>query len=82
MHYTHAKSVVIWSMNPSGWCVARTSPLALLGLTACAGMTAPEKNTATGTGVGAIAGAVLTGGSAIGTVVGAGVGGAIGSTVK
>lgn len=54
---------------------------ALLGLAACADMTQQEKNTAIGAGVGAVGGAVLTGGSAVGTVGGAAVGGVIGHEV-
>lgn len=54
----------------------------VLGLTACADMSRQDKNTAVGAGVGAVAGAVLTGGSAIGTVGGAAVGGVIGNQVK
>lgn len=50
----------------------------LLGLAGCAGMTAQEKNTAIGVGVGAIGGSILTGGSTAGTVGGAAVGGIIG----
>lgn len=50
----------------------------LLGLTACAGMSAQEKCTAIGAGVGAVGGAVLTGGSTAGTVGGAVVGGVVG----
>jgi len=53
----------------------------LLGLGACAGMSAQDKNTAIGAGVGAIGGSVLTGGSAVGTVGGAAVGGVIGHEV-
>ena len=53
----------------------------LVGLVGCAGMSAQEKNTAIGAGVGAVGGAVLTGGSAIGTVGGAAVGGVIGHEV-
>ncbi|NMG29682.1 glycine zipper 2TM domain-containing protein [Aromatoleum evansii] len=54
---------------------------AMLGLGGCAGMSAQDKNTAIGAGVGAIGGSVLTGGSAIGTVGGAAVGGVIGHEV-
>ena len=54
----------------------------LLGLGACAGMSQQDKNTAIGAGVGAVGGAVLTGGSAIGTVGGAAVGGVIGHEVS
>ena len=54
----------------------------LVGLVGCAGMTAQEKNTAIGAGVGAVGGSVLTGGSAVGTVGGAVVGGVIGHELK
>ncbi len=47
----------------------------------CAGMSTREQNTAVGAGVGAVGGAILTGGSAIGTVGGAAVGGVIGNQV-
>ena len=53
----------------------------LLGLAGCSGMSARDKNTAVGTGVGAVGGAILTGGSAVGTVGGAAVGGVIGNQV-
>lgn len=53
----------------------------LVGLVGCAGMTAQEKNTAIGAGVGAVGGSVLTGGSTAGTVGGAVVGGVIGNQV-
>jgi len=64
----------------------RTLPAALaaallLSLGACAGMSQQGENTAIGAGIGAIGGAVLTGGSAIGTVGGAAVGGIIGREV-
>ncbi|HEV7856065.1 MAG TPA: osmotically-inducible lipoprotein OsmB [Herminiimonas sp.] len=51
------------------------------GLTACANMSSQDKNTLVGTGAGAVAGSVLTGGSAVGTVGGAAVGGYIGNQV-
>jgi osmotically inducible lipoprotein OsmB len=54
---------------------------ALLSLGACAGMSNQEKNTAIGAGVGAVGGAILTGGSTVGTVGGAAVGGVIGHEV-
>lgn len=54
---------------------------ALLVLGGCAGMSTRDKNTAAGAGIGALAGAVLTGGSSVGTVGGAAVGGVIGSKV-
>ncbi len=54
---------------------------AVVVLGACSGMSTREKDTAVGAGVGAVGGAVLTGGSAIGTVGGAVVGGVIGNEV-
>jgi osmotically inducible lipoprotein OsmB len=54
----------------------------LVGLGACAGMSTQDQNTAVGAGVGAIGGAILTGGSAVGTVGGAAVGGVIGHEIK
>ncbi|WP_186405867.1 glycine zipper 2TM domain-containing protein [Candidatus Accumulibacter aalborgensis] len=54
----------------------------LLGLGACSGMSTQDKSTAVGAGVGAVGGAVLTGGSAVGTVGGAVVGGVIGHEVN
>ena len=54
----------------------------LIGLSACSGMSARDRNTAIGAGAGAVGGAVLTGGSAVGTVGGAAVGGLIGREIK
>ena len=51
---------------------------ASLGLAGCAGMSRRQENAATGAAVGGVAGAVLTGGSALGTVGGAAIGGLIG----
>lgn len=42
----------------------------LFGLGGCANMSSQDKSTAVGAGVGAVTGAVLTGGSGIGTVGG------------
>jgi len=53
----------------------------LLGLGGCASMSEQDKSTAIGAGVGAVGGAVLTGGSTVGTVGGAAVGGIIGHEV-
>lgn len=53
----------------------------LLSLGACSEMSARDRSTAIGAGVGAVGGAVLTGGSAVGTVGGAAVGGVIGHEV-
>ncbi|WP_256077629.1 glycine zipper 2TM domain-containing protein [Massilia sp. YIM B04103] len=55
---------------------------ALFGLSACSNMSQQDRNTAVGAGVGAVAGSVLSGGSAIGTVGGAAVGGVIGNQVS
>lgn len=57
------------------------SLLAAATLNACSGMSEQGKSTAIGAGVGAVGGAVLTGGSAIGTVGGAVVGGVVGHEV-
>ncbi|MCW3479968.1 glycine zipper 2TM domain-containing protein [Neisseriaceae bacterium JH1-16] len=54
----------------------------LLSLNGCAGMSRQGQNTAIGAGVGAVGGAVLTGGSTMGTIGGAAVGGIIGHEVR
>lgn len=54
----------------------------LLGMGGCAGMSRQGQNTAVGAGIGAVGGAVLTGGSAVGTVGGAAVGGVIGHEIS
>jgi len=54
----------------------------LITLGACAGMSTQGQNTAIGAGVGAVGGAILTGGSPAGTVGGAVVGGVIGHEVN
>lgn len=53
----------------------------LLGSAGCAGMSSRDKSTAIGAGVGAVGGAVLTGGGVLGTVAGAAVGGVIGNQI-
>ncbi|MER0215731.1 MAG: glycine zipper 2TM domain-containing protein [Nitrosomonas sp.] len=53
----------------------------IAGLMGCAGMSAQDRNTAIGAGVGAVGGAALTGGSALGTVGGAAVGGVVGHEI-
>lgn len=53
----------------------------LVGTTGCSGMTPREKSTAIGAGVGAAAGAVVTGGGVLGTVGGAAIGGVIGNQI-
>jgi osmotically inducible lipoprotein OsmB len=52
--------------------------VALFGLSACGGMSRQGRDTAVGAGVGAVGGAVLTGGSTLGTLGGAAVGGVVG----
>jgi len=61
--------------------VSAVAAVVLLGLGGCGTMSTRDKSTAIGAGVGAIGGAVLTGGSAVGTVGGAAVGGFIGNQV-
>ncbi len=70
-------------MNTQTTFIRCTAALTLLAaLTGCAGMSAKDQNTITGASIGAVAGAVLTGGSPVGTVGGAAVGGVIGNQVK
>ena len=52
--------------------------VAVIGLSGCASMSDRDRSTAIGAGIGAVGGAVLTGGSGIGTVGGAAIGGFIG----
>jgi osmotically inducible lipoprotein OsmB len=59
-----------------------TSLALVLGLSACAGMSKREANTAVGAVVGGVVGAAATGGSTVGTVGGAVVGGAIGNELS
>lgn len=54
---------------------------AFTAVSGCSNMSQRDKNTAVGAGVGAVGGAVLTGGSGLGTVGGAAVGGVIGNQV-
>jgi osmotically inducible lipoprotein OsmB len=61
--------------------VSAVAAAVLLGLGGCDTMSTRDRNTAIGAGVGAVGGAVLTGGSAVGTVGGAAVGGVIGNQV-
>ena len=62
--------------------VSAVAAALLVSLSACAGMSRQDQNTAVGAGIGAVGGAVLTGGSAVGTVGGAAVGGIIGHEIK
>lgn len=51
----------------------------LVAFAGCADMSPKQRNTAIGAGIGAVGGAVLTGGDALGTLGGAAVGGVIGN---
>lgn len=53
----------------------------MVAITGCSNLSTRQKNAAIGAGVGAVAGAVLTNGSAFGTVGGAAIGGVIGHGV-
>lgn len=55
--------------------------LLMLEITACSNLSTRQKNAAIGAGIGGVAGAVLTNGSAFGTVGGAAIGGVIGHGV-
>ncbi|MES3002182.1 MAG: glycine zipper 2TM domain-containing protein [Pseudomonadota bacterium] len=55
--------------------------VAFAGLSGCANMSHRDQNVVGGAAIGAVAGAVLTGGSPLGTVGGAAVGGVIGNEV-
>jgi len=72
-----------FEMNTIQKLVVRAAAVAMLaGLAGCSGMSAQDKSTAIGAGVGAVGGSVLTGGSAAGTIGGAAVGGVIGHEIK
>jgi len=62
--------------------ISAVAAIMLLGLFGCSNMSTQDENTAIGAGVGAVSGAVLTGGSAVGTVGGAVVGGVIGHEIS
>ena len=57
------------------------SAIAATMLLGCSGMSRQDQSTVVGAGIGAVGGAVLTGGSTLGTVGGAAVGGVIGHEV-
>jgi osmotically inducible lipoprotein OsmB len=61
--------------------VSAVAAALLIGLGGCSDMSTRNKDTAIGAGVGAVGGAVLTGGSPLGVVGGAVVGGVIGNEV-
>lgn len=56
--------------------------LLALSITACGHMSNRGRDTAIGAGIGAVGGAVLTGGSTVGTLGGAAVGGVIGHQIS
>ena len=56
--------------------------LLAVAATGCSNLSQRDKNTAVGAGVGAAAGAILTGGGTLGTLGGAAVGGVIGNQVN
>ena len=61
--------------------VVSLTALALAAMGGCSNMSQRDKNTAIGATVGAVGGAILTGGSGIGTAGGAAVGGVIGHQI-
>jgi osmotically inducible lipoprotein OsmB len=63
------------------WAVSTVAVAVMLGMVGCSGMSTRDKYTAGGAGVGAVGGALLTGGSTLGTVGGAAVGGVVGNQV-
>jgi len=65
----------------NGFTVGAMAVAVMLGLGGCDSMSTRDKDTAIGAGIGAVGGAVLTGGSALGTVGGAAVGGVVGNQV-
>ncbi|OBW91996.1 glycine zipper 2TM domain-containing protein [Gallibacterium salpingitidis] len=58
-----------------------TISILMLSLAACGNLSKRDKSTIAGAGIGAVAGSVLSSGSALGTVGGAAVGGIIGNQV-
>ena len=70
-------------MNNAFFRITLLAPVAavILAAACCSSMSERDKSTAVGAGVGAVGGAILTGGSAVGTVGGAAVGGVIGNQV-
>ncbi|MBF8178812.1 hypothetical protein DBR37_08840 [Herminiimonas sp. KBW02] len=63
--------------------IASTAVIAVVVLTVagCSGMSRRDRNMVTGASIGAVGGAILTGGSTLGTVGGAAVGGVIGNEI-
>jgi osmotically inducible lipoprotein OsmB len=67
--------------NRTRWTATLVAVMVVAATAGCAGLSRGE-DTAVGAGVGGVAGAVLTGGSAVGTVGGAVVGGVVGNQIK
>ena len=66
-------------MNPSLRLATAIAAIMLLpALSACSNLSHRQQNAAIGAGVGAVGGAILTGGSTLGTLGGAAIGGVIG----
>jgi osmotically inducible lipoprotein OsmB len=61
--------------------VGVTASLLIMTMVGCSGMSRRGTDTAVGAGVGAVGGAVLTGGGVLGTLGGAAIGGVIGNQV-
>lgn len=68
-------------LSSSGRGVRLAALLLAVAATSCSNMSQRDQNTAVGAGVGAAAGAILTGGGTLGTMGGAAVGGVIGNQV-
>jgi len=71
----------MWGMAMNKFKFVLLTATVALASAGCSGMSEQGKSTAVGAGVGAVGGAILTGGSAVGTVGGAAVGGVIGHEV-
>ena len=69
-----------WVMNTLTLRLTKAALVSLLipSLMACANLSQRQQNAAIGAGVGAVGGAILTGGSTLGTLGGAAIGGGIG----
>lgn len=69
-----------WVMNTLTLRLTKAALVSLLipALMACANLSQRQQNAAIGAGVGAVGGAILTGGSTLGTLGGAAIGGVIG----
>ncbi|MGL9721693.1 osmotically-inducible lipoprotein OsmB [Symbiopectobacterium sp.] len=64
-----------------GFVVTALAVALVMTLSGCSNMSKRDRNTAIGAGVGAVGGAILTGGGTLGTLGGAAIGGIIGHQV-